>query len=180
MLLFYLQMLDTPEDKHKFELVYEEYRNYMFHVANKILRNREDSEDAVHQAFISIAEHIDKIGDPISNLTKGYVLTIVEHKAIDIIRSNKRNSYIPLDETFIDAPTMTQAIEYCGEDSLSKCILKLPANYREIIMLKYVQGYSSREIAGMLNITEANAIKLDQRAKKKLRELYAEEDKYDN
>lgn len=175
MIAFYLQILETPEDKHKFELVYDEYKLSMFYVANKILNNTHDAEDAVHQAFVSIAEHIDKIIDPSSKLTKGFVLTITEHKAIDIIRSNKHYSTTPLDETFIDSQTMQQAVSHCEDDTLSQCILKLPARYREVILLKYVNGYSLKEIAGILNITEANAIKIDQRAKKKLEVMCREE-----
>lgn len=177
MLLFYLQMLETPDDKHKFELIYEEYKDLMYFVANQILKHDRDSEDAVHYAFVAIAENIDKIGEPaISSMTKGYVVTITKHKAIDIIRSNKRNSGIPFDENYIDSDTLEKAFELCEDDTLSKCILKLPANYMEVILLKYVHGYTSKEIAEILGITVQNAIKLDQRAKKKLRILYEKEE----
>lgn len=175
MLLFYLQMLETPEDKHKFELIYEEYKSLMFHIAKKYLDNPADTEDAVHQAFVSIAENIDKIDKPISKMSKSYVLTITAHKAIDIIRSNNRNTHVPFDETFIDSDTMEKAIELCGDDTLSKCILRLPANYRTVILLKYVHGYTLKEIAKILDITQANAIKIEQRAKKKLEMMCKEE-----
>lgn len=51
---------------------------------------------------------------------------------------------------------------------LSQCILKLPALQRQVIWLKYVDGYTLREIADMLNISLARAQKIDQRAKKQL------------
>ncbi len=175
MLLFYLQMLETPEDKHKFELVYEEYKSLMFHVAKKYLEISADAEDAVHQAFVSIAENIEKIDDPLSKLTKSYVITIAKNKAIDTLRQNNRHSSVPFDETFLDQSTMQQALEYCEGDTLSQCILKLPNTYRDVIIFKYVHGYSLRDIAKILNITEANAIKIDQRAKKKLEAMCKEE-----
>ena len=50
-MIIYLQMIDTPEDRSKFEQIYLEYRGLMFHVANEILHNEQDAEDAVHQAF---------------------------------------------------------------------------------------------------------------------------------
>ena len=50
-MLIYLQMIDTPEERSKFELLYREYRGLMFHVANRILENDQDAEDAVHQAL---------------------------------------------------------------------------------------------------------------------------------
>ena len=51
MLVYYLQMLDTPEEKVRFEQIYLKYRGLMYHVAEDILHNRQDAEDAVHNAF---------------------------------------------------------------------------------------------------------------------------------
>ena len=61
-MLVYLQMIETPEDKSKFIILYEEYRDYMYRVALAILHNPEDAEDAVHYAFVKIAENIDRLG----------------------------------------------------------------------------------------------------------------------
>ena len=52
---------------------------------------------------------------------------------------------------------------------------KLPLRYRHIILLKYYHGYNSREISKQLDLTEANVIKIDQRAKKKLLQICKEE-----
>lgn len=95
----YLMMMDSQEDQSKFEKVYLTYRGLMYHVAYKILNNKHDAEDAVHSAFIKIAENIQKIGDPVCPKTQNYVVTIVENKAIDLYRANKRkNSSLYLDE----------------------------------------------------------------------------------
>ena len=59
-MLIYLQMIETPEDRSKFETLYEEYRDVMYAVAKKILRNNMDAEDALHQAFVNIAENMEK------------------------------------------------------------------------------------------------------------------------
>ena len=48
MLVYYLQMLDTPEEKIWFEQIYLKYRGLMYHVADGILHNSQDAEDAVH------------------------------------------------------------------------------------------------------------------------------------
>ena len=60
-MLIYMMMLETPEEKSLFEQIYLEYRGLMFHVAYEILHNEQDAEDAVHQAFVKIAENIKKI-----------------------------------------------------------------------------------------------------------------------
>ena len=57
---------------------------------------------------------------------------------------------------------------------MTKCILKLPARYREMILLRYHHGYTVREIAQMQGLSLSAAIKLDQRAKNKLKKLCEE------
>ena len=42
MLVYYLQMLDTPEEKIRFEQIYLKYRGLMYHVAEDILHNRQE------------------------------------------------------------------------------------------------------------------------------------------
>ena len=168
-MIIYMQMLETPEEKSKFEQLYLEYKGLMFHVAYEILHNEQDAEDAVHQAFVKIAENIKKIDDPICPKTHSYVVTIVENKAIDQYRKQQKHQTVEL----IDDIQGTNA-HYEGDNDLTKCILKLPARYREMILLRYHHGYSVREIAGMMGISLSAAIKLDQRAKQKLKKLCEE------
>ena len=168
-MIIYLQILETPEEKSKFEQLYLEYKGLMFHVANEILHNEQDAEDAVHQAFVKIAENIKKIDDPICPKTHSYVVTIVENKAIDQYRKQQKRQTVEL----IDDIQGTN-VHYEGNNDLTKCILKLPARYREMILLRYHHGYSVREIAGMMGISLPAAIKLDQRAKNKLKKLCEE------
>lgn len=97
-MIIYLQMLETPEEKSKFEQLYLEYKGLMFHVAYEILHNEQDAEDAVHQAFVKIAENIKKIDDPICPKTHSYVVTIVENKAIDQYRKQQKHQTVELIE----------------------------------------------------------------------------------
>lgn len=168
-MLVYLQMIETDDDKSKFEQIYIEYYGLMLHTAFKLLNHKQDAEDAVHHAFVSIAENITKISAPVCPKTKRYVVTIVENKAIDILRKRQRYPVTAFDDEIkgID-------VEYDGDDYLVECIFKLPALQRQVILLKYSHGYSLREIAKMLGISHIWAIKVDQRAKKKLKKLYEE------
>ena len=169
-MLMYLMMIDSPADQSKFEKVYLTYKGLMYHTAYKVLNNEEDAEDAVHNAFVKIAENISKIGEPVCPKTQVYVVTIVENKAIDLYRANQRRSkVIYLDE--ISGITVDES----NVHGLAACMAKLSPRYRQVILLKYYQGFSCREIAKQLNITEANAIKLDQRAKNRLLQLCKEE-----
>ncbi len=169
-MIVYLQMIDTPEEKHKFEVIYEAYRGLMFYIANRILHNELDAEDAVHTAFVAIAENLQKIDEPLCPKTKGYIVTIVESKAIDLYRRKQRHPQLSLDEEYTGP-----AVAYDGPYAITKCLSRLPAQYKHILLLKYHYGYDNHEIAKMLNISEANAIKRIQRAKQKLEILCKEE-----
>lgn len=168
-MLIYLQMIDTPEERSKFEQIYLEYKGLMFHVAYEILHNEQDAEDAVHQAFVKIAENIKKIDAPVCPKTHSYVVTIVEHQAIDQYRRLQKHPSVEL----IEEIQGTNA-HYEGDNDLTKCILKLPARYREMILLRYHHGYTVREIAKIMGLSLQAAIKLDQRAKNKLKKLCEE------
>ena len=166
----YLMMIDSQEEQSKFEKVYLTYKGLMYHVAYKILNNEHDAEDVVHSAFVKIVENIQKIDVPVCQKTQNYVVTIVENKAIDLYRANKRkNSSLYLDEI------SGIEVEATRVHGLAACMAKLTPRYRQIILLKYYQGFSCKEIAKQLDITEANAIKLDQRAKNKLLQICREE-----
>ena len=52
----------------------------------------------------------------------------------------------------------------------------LPTRYRELLFLKFDNGYSEREIAVMCSMTEANVKKTIQRAKKKLESILEGQD----
>lgn len=169
-MMVYLQIIETSEEKTKFEQLYLEYRGLMYHIAYEILHNEQSAEDATHQAFVKIAENIKKIDAPVCPKTHGYVVTIVEHEAIDQYRKAKKRQAAPLTDDIHGVEVV-----YDGDDILTSCILKLPARYREMILLRYHQGYSVREIAAIMGISLPAAIKLDQRAKNKLKELCRKE-----
>lgn len=165
-MIVYLSMIDTPEDRSKFERLYIEYRDVMYHVAFKILQNEQDAEDAVHQAFVKIAENIEKVDGTICSRTQGYVVTIAENKAIDMYRYKQKHQTLELKEN--DAGIF---IEYDGPNILTKCMAKLPAKQREVLLLKHYHGLSSKEVAKNMGLSEANVNKINQRAKQKLRIL---------
>lgn len=168
-MLIYLQMIETEQDRSKFETLYLQYRHLMFSAAYAILQNKEDAEDAVHQAFVKVAENMGKISEAVCPKTASFVVTIVENKAIDLYRRKKRHQSVPFEEE-----TVGLSIEYTGENELARCMAALPAKYRQVLMLKYYHGYNVTEIAKMLNLSTANVQKIEQRAKAKLEALCKE------
>lgn len=166
-MIIYALTIVKPADRPKLERLYLEYRSVMFCAANEILHNEHEAEDAVQQAFMKIAENLDKVPDELSNKTKAFVVTIAENTAIDRYRKLKRHGDCELCEEAC-------GIEANSADELVSCILKLPARYRQFILLKYYHGYSTREIAKLLGMSSAAASKTAQRAKQRLEQLCRE------
>ena len=166
----YLAMIDSPEDQSRFERVYHKYRYLMLLVAKQILQNHHDAEDAVHQAFISIIENIEKISDVDSPKTRSFVVIISERKAIDMLRSNSRRSTVELNEDIagIEMP-------FDLDNSVAAAIAKLPVHYREVLFLRFDNGFTTKEIASMMNITDSGVRKLIARAKRALQEILEKE-----
>lgn len=168
-MIMYLQMIETDEDKSKFEEIYTAYRGLMYHIAYQKLHNREDAEDVVHHAFVKIAENITNI-EPVCPKTKQLVVTIVCNRVIDLYRTQRRHDTLE----FRDDLDNGTSYEMDADGYLGDCISKLPDKQRSVIWLKYYHGYTLREIARILDISLSNAQKLDQRAKKELEKLYLE------
>lgn len=165
-MLIYLAMIETPADKLKFEQLYEKYRYLMYHIAYQILGNHEDAEDAVQQAFLSIIQHFDKINLVECPKTSSFIVIITERKAIDLLRYRNRYNTKEFDE------------QLCGfafpvpvENPLAEAMAKLPASYREALLLRYDNGFTAKEIAVFLEISESGVRKLLGRAKKVLQNM---------
>lgn len=175
-MLIFLTMIDADEDREKFISIYNNYRKLMFYIAKSILHNDQDAEDVVQEAFYKVAENISKISDPDCTKTKNFVVIIVERKALDILKCRKKTDAEYIDEVYHEGESgldYEQILE--GVSSLARCIRKLPANYREVIILKYYFGYNLKEISELLGLTLNYARQIDQRAKKRLREICKEE-----
>lgn len=169
-MLVYLSIIDDPQDHFKFEKIYVLYRDYMLSIANAVLHNEHDAENAVHNAFLSVAKNLSKITDIDSPRTRGFLAVITERKAINLYNERKKHTG---DELYED--TITVSPDPLGEHDMKWAIVKLPPRYREIILLKYFQGFTTKECAELLDITPAAASKLDQRAKQRFMEICREE-----
>lgn len=168
-MLIYLSMIESESDKSLFEQLYIRYKGLMYHIAYRILQNREDAEDAVHQAFVSIAKNIKKITEVNCPKTYGYIVTIIERKSIDILRANKHIVSTDFEESEpgIEIPPP-------GEGGLADAIAKLNPRYREVILLHYAYGYKTNELANMLDIKQDSVRRLLWRAKEALKKQLEE------
>ena len=168
-MLIYLQAIETASDRTRFEALYLAYRGLMFHVADRVLRNEQDAEDAVHLAFCAIAEHMADVPEELGPRARALAVTVAERKAIDLYRAKRRRPTADLDELSLsyDQPLPS-------DGSLAGAMAALPPRYREVLLLKYYNGYDNGEIAGFLGTTQENVRQIIFRAKNKLAAELAE------
>lgn len=167
-MLIYLQTLDSPTDRARFEELYLAYRGLMYHVAYEILKNKQDAEDAVHQSFVKIADHMADIPDGPCPRTRVLAATITERTAIDCYRAKRRHPEVDLEELSLG----TEQPQPDG--TLAGAMAALPPKYREVLLLRFYSGYEYSEIAAFLGTTAENVRQRAARAKKKLAAELAE------
>lgn len=175
-MLIYLAMIESSEERSKFEIIYDTYKQLMYYTASNILGDTTDSEDVVHEAFLKTIEILEKIDNPLCPQTRSLVVTITENKAIDLYRRRKNHSIVPFVEEYLGVPEQSKIDQIPDQEVVAKTILSLPGRYREVLLLRYAQGYSMDEIAIILSMTKENVKKTIQRARKKLEELLSQEE----
>ena len=79
MLILYTSLIETQEQKSKFELLYEKYYRLMLYMAMQVLKDPMEAEDAVHTACIKIIKNLDKVDEVESPRTKRFLLTVIKH-----------------------------------------------------------------------------------------------------
>ena len=159
MLTLYLQMLETPEEKVRFEEIYLNYRGMMFHVAEGILHNNQDAEDAVHNAFLRIIKKFSKFQKtPVKELAP-LVAVIARNEAISLQRKKK------------DTETAESVSDY---HTLVETFTRLPQTYRAALEMKLL-GYSDGEIASKLGLSKTAVSTRISRGRQLLRSIVGQE-----
>lgn len=170
-MLIYMSLIETEEEKSKFEQLYINYKNIMYYTAMRILKDSHSAEDAVHQAFLRVINHLDKINIKDCHKTKAFLVVIVENISIDMYRKRKKENTTPFDEITIYEDKSNNISNFEQKNDIYDAIKKLPIIYSSVIRLKFSQGYTDKEIANILNISEDNVRQRIARGKKKLEKL---------
>ena len=108
MLQFYLSMMNSGEDKALVEFLYNEYKQLMFKTAYAILRNRESAEDAVHDAFLRVINHLSKFRSYSCKENVSYLVIIVRGIALNMV--SKSNRQAELDEETPDGMSVEDSV----------------------------------------------------------------------
>jgi RNA polymerase sigma-70 factor (ECF subfamily) len=178
-MFLFLALLDSPEEQEKFTQIYQQYRHFMWYVANQKLQDEKLAEDAVQEAFLALTRHLDGIEDIHSPRTKKYLATIVRSKAVDILRRSRPEEEFSEETADLQNLKEQDMLEhYLKKENynyLVSCILELDDSYRTIFEYKYIYRMSDEAIGNLLGISAKNVNVRYYRARKKLQDMIRKE-----
>lgn len=179
MLAAALGYIDTNEDKKRFEELYYTYRNLMYRAAFEILKNQQDAEDALQEAFISIAKNFSKISEIKCPQTKAFVVIIIRNTSYNMLKKINRRYEAGIDieglEVLDKNPLPDEELDgKYSTKQLETALRQLPPNYFDIIYLTSYADKSIKEAANLLGISYDNAKQRLKRAREKLAAILKE------
>ncbi len=176
-MFLFLALLDSPEEQEKFTEIYDQYRHFMWYVANQKLQDEHLAEDAVQEAFLALTRHLDQVEDVHSPRTRKFLATIVRSKAVDILR--KRGPEEELEKYLVSEKGEGDILEqYLVKENyhhLISCILELEDSYRVIFEYKYMYQMGDAQIGDILGISAKNVNVRYFRARRKLQKMIQKE-----
>ena len=165
-------------DTNAFEELVLEYEKKVYNVALRMLNNREDAADMTQEAFIKAYNSLSGFrGDSKFSV---WLTRIVSNLCLDFMRSRNRRPTVSLsmededgEDVQLDIADTSQSPEQLLERSLTRESVRrglqsLPEDYREILLLREIQGLSYDEIAAALDIEVGTVKSRIFRGRKKL------------
>jgi RNA polymerase sigma-70 factor (ECF subfamily) len=161
----------------------EKYQTRVYAMVYGIVRNSEDARDITQEAFVKAYQNLGKFRLESSFYT--WLYRIASNLAIDLTRKQKRQQTTSgFDETIAAKDGDGMVLEQHHVDSprkvlerkeMYKLILealdKLPAEQKQIVVLREVEGMSYREISDVMDIPEGTVMSRLYYARKKLQKL---------
>ena len=152
--------------KQPFEKVVEQHGGTVLRVCRVVL-GVHDAEDAWSETFLAAMRAYPDLPDDAN--AEAWLVTIAHRKAIDVLRSRKRQP-TPVEEV-PEAPTAL-GVPGAGETDLWQAVAALPDKQRQAVAYHYVAGLPYAEIAQVLGGTTDAARRAAADGIKSLRKNY--------
>jgi RNA polymerase sigma-70 factor (ECF subfamily) len=153
--------------------LYEKFSPKMYAICCRYVKDSMEAEDVLITAFTKILDRIEQFKGEGS--FEGWIRRVVVNEALTYLRKN-RSMYI---ETELDAayrePDYQTLSDHLEAEDLLNLIQELPAGYRIVFNLYAIDGYSHKEIAEQLNITESTSKSQLSRARVFLQKLLVDQ-----
>lgn len=167
-------------DTESFRPFVQRYQRVAFSVALRMLGSRADAEDVAQQAFTDAYAALERFrGEGRTNAFYAWLLRIVINRAKDVLKSKKRTEEPLASEEvsgnqamFTQEPGSPEAEAGQAEDRrmLEAALMRLAPKYREILILKDVEGLAYEEIRSILRLPVTTLKIRAVRARSKMRQ----------
>lgn len=134
--------------------LYDRYGRLAYALAYRILGEPEAAEDAVHDSFLlawrGAASYKKERGSG-----RGWLLSIVHHRSVDVLRRKIAFRPAPLDaaEDYpANSDTAEEAVRNVEQQGVRRVLETLPAAQRRTIELAYFGGYTQVELAALMGV----------------------------
>ena len=156
--------LARPADE--IESVIENYGNMLFRLCLMILGNASDAEDVIQETMIKYLQKAPKFQS--AEHEKAWLIKVSANHCKDVLRFRSRHQMVDIEQ-------MKEFIEDESDSEIIEALMTLPEKYKVVLMLHYVEGYSTKEIAEMIGKT-SSAVKMRlQKGRTLLKEAYGKE-----
>ncbi len=154
--------------------LYSRFAPKMFGVCLRYADDYETAKDYLQEAFISVFTMLHTYSG--NGSFEGWIRRIVVNTALQNLRKNSiiDYKYELTDVDFSEFQT-EHIIESISAGELVNIIATLPKGFRTVFNLYAIEGYSHKEIAEMLDISEEGSRSQYSRARKSLQKMIAEE-----
>ena len=163
-------------NKEAYGLLLDRYKNLVYRIALNFLEDCEQAEDVVQETFLRAYKNLERLHNPdlfgfwLSGIAKNICRNIYrEHKKAMISMDHLKE--VALLDTGANNPlNKSELIE-----AIRKAILVIPEKYKEILQLRYVEGYSCKSIAGFCNLSKSAVLVRLYRARKQVMKILKKE-----
>ena len=165
-------------DANAFETLVLEYEKNVYNIALRMMGNSEDAADMTQEAFIKAYNSLQSFrGDSKFSV---WLYRIVSNVCLDFLRSKNRRPTVSLsvedddgEDAQLDVADESQSPELLLDrkltrDSVRRGLDSLPPDYRQILLLREIQGLSYDEIAQALSLEVGTVKSRIFRARKRL------------
>lgn len=159
-------MQKVKHSEEEIEELVEQYSSLIFRISYCILCNPQDAEDAVQETFLRY-------------LTKAPEFVSEEHRKAWLIRVSanisKNMQMFKLRRETVSIDDIENVGIARDDFELFELIMSLPAKYKIVMALYYVEGYKSKEIAEIIDVNEAAVRKRLQKGRELLKVEFEKE-----
>lgn len=152
---------------------YDLFARKMMGVCLRYSKDYEEAQDILQDGFVKIFNKLPAFESKGS--LEGWVRRIMVNTALDAYRKAKKHqNNVDVDSVSYLLDSNDFTIESINADDLLKIIHSIPEGYRVVFNLFAIEGYSHKEIAERLGVTESTSKSQFSRAKKMLRKILIE------